>query len=152
MSTGTNGGTGNSDDGGTNSNATKQPILLPLPVLMTTTTNCANPREHILPNDNSLDEDYLSECENCKSSANNMRYYLDLEDGSKTCVPIQETMTLQRKIPDAAEEEQQNYYRVSSTLPTNTSKRNIPVVNKDRVAWFSTIPASSSSDDEEACE
>ncbi|XP_035909267.1 uncharacterized protein LOC118510938 [Anopheles stephensi] len=145
-------GTGNSDEGGTNSNPTRQPILLPLPVLMTTLTNCANPREHILPNDNSLDEDYLSECENCKSSANNMRYYLDIEEGNKTCAPIQETMTLQRKIPDAAEEEQQNYYRVSSTLPTNTSKRNVPLVNKDRVAWFSTIPASSSSDDEEACE
>uniref|UniRef100_A0A182YN39 Uncharacterized protein n=1 Tax=Anopheles stephensi TaxID=30069 RepID=A0A182YN39_ANOST len=94
---------------------------------MTTLTNCANPREHILPNDNSLDEDYLSECENCKSSANNMRYYLDIEEGNKTCAPIQETMTLQRKIPDAAEEEQQNYYRVSSTLPTNTSKRNVPI-------------------------
>ncbi|XP_052896352.1 uncharacterized protein LOC128303443 [Anopheles moucheti] len=152
MGTSTNGGIGGGNDGGTNGNSTKQPILLPLPVLMTTITNCANPREHILPNDNSLDEDYLSECENCKSSANNMRYYLDLEDGSKTCAPIQETMTLQRKMPDAAEEEQQNYYRVSSTLPTNTSKRNVPVVNKDRVAWFSTIPASSSSDDEEACE
>uniref|UniRef100_A0A4Y0BJS4 VWFC domain-containing protein n=1 Tax=Anopheles funestus TaxID=62324 RepID=A0A4Y0BJS4_ANOFN len=148
----TNGGSRNNDDGGTNSNSIKQPILLPLPVLMTTITNCANPREHMLPNDNSLDEDYLSECENCKSSANNMRYYLDLEDGSKTCAPIQETMTLQRKIPDAAEEVEQNYYRVSSTLPTNTSKRNVPLVNKDRVAWFSTIPASSSSDDEEVCE
>nr|XP_040233240.2 putative uncharacterized protein DDB_G0282133 [Anopheles coluzzii] len=139
-------------DGGTNSNSMKPPIFLPLPVLMTTITNCANPREHVLPNDNSVDEDYLSECENCKSSANNMRYYLDLEDGSKTCVPMQETMTLQRKMPDSADEEQQNYYRVSSTLPTNTSKRNVPVVNKDRVAWFSTIPANSSSDDEEACE
>uniref|UniRef100_A0AAG5DCX6 Uncharacterized protein n=1 Tax=Anopheles atroparvus TaxID=41427 RepID=A0AAG5DCX6_ANOAO len=130
---------------------TKQPILLPLPVIMTTITNCANPREHVLPNDNSLDEDYLSECENCKSSGNT-RYYMDLQDSSKASAPVQETMTLQRKMPDNAEEEQQNYYRVSSTLPTSTSKRNAPVANKDRVAWFSTIPASSSSDDEETCE
>uniref|UniRef100_T1E8I5 Uncharacterized protein n=1 Tax=Anopheles aquasalis TaxID=42839 RepID=T1E8I5_ANOAQ len=114
---------------------------------MTTIINCANPREHALPNDN-LDDDYLSECENCKSSGNT-RYYLELEDDNKCITPVQETMTLQRKVPDATEEEQPNYYRVSSTLPTSSSKRIIPAVDKDRVAWFSTIPASSSSDDDE---
>ncbi|XP_058833253.1 uncharacterized protein LOC131691081 isoform X2 [Topomyia yanbarensis] len=88
----------------------------PLPVL-TTSTNCINPREHFLPNDNSLDDDYLSECENCKS-AHGSRYYLEAEIDD---VP-QETMTLQRKMPEN-EEEQQNYYRVSSTLPTNTSRK-----------------------------
>ncbi|XP_055538723.1 uncharacterized protein LOC129726103 isoform X2 [Wyeomyia smithii] len=89
----------------------------PLPVL-TTSTNCVNPKEHFLPNDNSLDDDYLSECENCKS-AHGSRYYLEEEiDGAP-----QETMTLQRKMPEI-EEDQQNYYRVSSTLPTNTSRKN----------------------------
>ncbi|XP_052863908.1 uncharacterized protein LOC128270539 [Anopheles cruzii] len=111
-------------------------------------TGCANPREHALQNDNSLDEDYLSECENCKSSGN-VHYYLDGQDNMKGSAPIQETMTLQRKMPDTTDEEQQNYYRVSSTLPSSSCKRNTPAADKDRVAWFSTIPASSSSDEEE---
>ncbi|XP_050085074.1 uncharacterized protein LOC126570960 isoform X1 [Anopheles aquasalis] len=132
---------------GTNSSHIKPTILSSLPAAMTTIINCANPREHALPNDN-LDDDYLSECENCKSSGNT-RYYLELEDDNKCITPVQETMTLQRKVPDATEEEQPNYYRVSSTLPTSSSKRIIPAVDKDRVAWFSTIPASSSSDDDE---
>lgn len=89
----------------------------PLPVL-STYTNCANPKEHFLPNDNSLDDDYLSECENCKS-AHGSRYYLEEEDDD---VP-QETMTLQRKMPENEDADQQNYYRVSSTLPTNTSRK-----------------------------
>lgn len=88
----------------------------PLPVL-TTSTNCANPKEHFLPNDNSLDDDYLSECENCKS-AHGSRYYLEEEVDEAP----QETMTLQRKMPEN-EEDQQSYYRVSSTLPTNTSRK-----------------------------
>lgn len=115
----------------------------PLPVL-TTSTNCSNPKEHFLPNDNSLDDDYLSECENCKS-AHGSRYYLE---GEIDDVP-QETMTLQRKMPDS-EEDQQNYYRVSSTLPIHTSKR-APAL-KNRETWFSTIPASSSSDEEDPIE
>ncbi|XP_053683954.1 uncharacterized protein LOC128734021 [Sabethes cyaneus] len=111
----------------------------PLPVL-TTSTNCVNPKEHFLPNDNSLDDDYLSECENCKS-AHGSRYYLEEEiDGAP-----QETMTLQRKMPEN-EEDQQNYYRVSSTLPTNTSRKT-PIV-KNRDTWFTTIPASSSSEED----
>ncbi|XP_058062603.1 uncharacterized protein LOC131212670 [Anopheles bellator] len=110
-------------------------------------TGCVNPREHALQNDNSLDEDYLSECENCKSSGN-VHYYLDGQDNMKGNAPIQETMTLQRKMPDATDEEQQNYYRVSSTLPSSSCKRNTPAVDKDRVAWL-PIPASSSSDEEE---
>lgn len=111
----------------------------PLPVL-TTSTNCVNPKEHFLPNDNSLDDDYLSECENCKS-AHGSRYYLEEDiDGTP-----QETMTLQRKMPEN-EEDQQNYYRVSSTLPTNTSRKT-PIV-KNRETWFTTIPASSSSEED----
>ncbi|XP_029733037.2 ras guanine nucleotide exchange factor Q [Aedes albopictus] len=115
----------------------------PLPVL-TTSTNCANPKEHFLPNDNSLDDDYLSECENCKS-AHGSRYYLEEEVDDAP----QETMTLQRKMPET-EEDQQNYYRVSSTLPTNTSRKT--PTTKNRETWFTTIPASSSSEEEEAVE
>lgn len=87
----------------------------PLPVC-TTYKNCSNPREHFLPNDTSLDDDYLSECENCKS-AHGSRYYLDEEIEEQP----QETMTLQRKMDE--KEDEQAYYRTSSTLPTNTKKQ-----------------------------
>jgi hypothetical protein len=91
----------------------------PLPVL-TTSTNCTNPKEHFLPNETSLDDDYLSECENCKTAGTGSRYYLDDEEIDE---PI-ETMTLQRKLMNENDEnDQQNYYRVSSTLPTNTNKK-----------------------------
>jgi hypothetical protein len=96
-------------------------IEKPLPVL-TTSTNCTNPKEHFLPNETSLDDDYLSECENCKTAGNGSRYYLDDEELDE--LPLQETMTLQRKLMNETEEsDQQNYYRVSSTLPTNTNKK-----------------------------
>lgn len=88
----------------------------PLPVC-TTFTNCSNPKEHFLPNDTSLDDDYLSECENCKS-AHGSRYYLDEEHVDQP----QETMTLQRKM-DEKECDEQTYYRTSSTLPTNTKQK-----------------------------
>lgn len=87
----------------------------PLPVC-TTYTNCSNPKEHFLPNDTSLDDDYLSECENCKS-AHGSRYYLDEENDDQP----QETMTLQRKMDE--KEDEQTYYRTSSTLPTNTKQK-----------------------------
>lgn len=91
-----------------------------LPVL-TTTTNCTNPKEHFLPNETSLDDDYLSECENCKTAGTGSRYYLDDEEIDEP----QETMTLQRKLMNENDEndQQNNYYRVSSTLPTNTNKK-----------------------------
>lgn len=99
----------------------------PLPIL-TTSTNCTNPKEHFLPNDTSLDDDYLSECENCKTAGSGSRYYLDDEELDE--LPLQETMTLQRKLinqsgmdPMNDENDSQNYYRVSSTLPTNTNKK-----------------------------
>lgn len=99
-------------------------IEKPLPVL-TTSTNCTNPKEHFLPNDTSLDDDYLSECENCKTAGTGSRYYLDDEELDE--LPLQETMTLQRKLMNGTdqneENDQQNYYRVSSTLPTNTNKK-----------------------------
>lgn len=88
----------------------------PLPVC-TTFTNCSNPKEHFLPNDTSCDDDYLSECENCKS-AHGSRYYLDEEHLDQP----QETMTLQRKM-DEKECDEQPYYRTSSTLPTNTKQK-----------------------------
>lgn len=86
-----------------------------LPVC-TTYTNCSNPKEHFLPNDTSLDDDYLSECENCKS-AHGSRYFLDEEIEEQP----QETMTLQRKMDE--KEDEQTYYRTSSTLPTNTKQK-----------------------------
>lgn len=46
-----------------------------LPVC-TTSRNCLNPKEHYLPTDTSLEDDYLSECENCKF-AQSSKYYLD---------------------------------------------------------------------------
>lgn len=90
----------------------------PLPVC-TTYKNCSNPKEHFLPNDTSLDDDYLSECENCKS-AHGSRYYLDEDVLDRE---PQETMTLQRKMDDKQEDEQ-TYYRTSSTLPSNTKQKN----------------------------
>lgn len=89
----------------------------PLPVC-TTYKNCSNPKEHFLPNDTSLDDEYLSECENCKS-AHGSRYYLDEPIEEQP----QETMTLQRKMDDKQEDEQA-YYRTSSTLPSNTKQKN----------------------------
>lgn len=59
-----------------------QHIEKPLPIL-TTSTNCTNPKEHFLPNDTSLDDDYLSECENCKTAGSGSRYYLDDEELGK---------------------------------------------------------------------
>lgn len=85
--------------------------------MCTTYKNCSNPKEHFLPNDTSIDDEYLSECENCKS-AHGSRYYLDEPVEEQP----QETMTLQRKIEDKQEDEQ-TYYRTSSTLPTNTKQK-----------------------------
>ncbi|XP_075146085.1 uncharacterized protein LOC142220698 isoform X3 [Haematobia irritans] len=117
-----------------------------LPVC-TTSKNCLNPKEHFLPNDTSLDDDYLSECENCKI-AQSSKYYLNAEALSSVGGP-QETMTLQRKsLEECKEEPDTGYYRISHTLPTN-SKKNAPVKNNNRDQWFSTIPAASSSSEED---
>ncbi|XP_054081730.1 mucin-12 isoform X2 [Zeugodacus cucurbitae] len=114
-----------------------------LPVC-TTSKNCHNPKEHFLPNDTSLDDDYLSECENCKI-AQSAKYFLNAEEVEAT---PQETMTLQRKsMDDNKEEQEQAYYRISHTLPTNP-KKNAPIKNNNREPWFSTIPASSSSEED----
>lgn len=89
-----------------------------LPVC-TTYKNCSNPRQHFLPNETSLDDDYLSECENCKS-AHGSRYYLN----EPTEEQPQETMTLQRKLEDKQDDKQETYYRTSTTLPSNTKQKN----------------------------
>ena len=97
----------------TGSNNAKQ-----LPVC-TTSKNCLNPKEHFLPNDTSLDDDYLSECENCKI-AQSSKYYLDAE---ALASGPQATMTLQRKsMEECKEETETGYYRISHTLPTNSKK------------------------------
>ncbi|XP_036345905.1 rho GTPase-activating protein gacF-like [Rhagoletis pomonella] len=99
-------------DGNTLSSAKHLPVC-------TTSKNCLNPKEHFLPNDTSLDDDYLSECENCKI-AQSAKYYLNAEEVEST---PQETMTLQRKsMDDNKEEQEQAYYRISHTLPTNPKK------------------------------
>lgn len=94
------------------------PVCATLMPVCTTFKNCSNPKEHFLPNDTSLDDDYLSECENCKS-AHGSRYYLDEEHEEQP----QETMTLQRKMDEKETDEQTMYYRTSSTLPTNTKQK-----------------------------
>ncbi|KAI9576874.1 hypothetical protein GQX74_011297 [Glossina fuscipes] len=116
-----------------------------LPVC-TTSKNYLNGKEHFLPNDTSLDDDYLSECENCKI-AQSSKYYLDTAALSST---PQETMTLQRKsLEENKEEAETGYYRISHTLPSN-SKKNTPLKSiNNREQWFSTIPAASSSSDED---
>uniref|UniRef100_A0A1A9X1X2 Uncharacterized protein n=1 Tax=Glossina brevipalpis TaxID=37001 RepID=A0A1A9X1X2_9MUSC len=117
-----------------------------LPAACTTSKNYLNPKEHFLPNDASLDDDYLSECENCKI-AQSTKYYLDTAALLST---PQETMTLQRKsLEENKEEPETGYYRISHTLPSN-SKKNTPLKSiNNREPWFSTIPAASSSSDED---
>uniref|UniRef100_A0A1A9Z8H9 VWFC domain-containing protein n=1 Tax=Glossina pallidipes TaxID=7398 RepID=A0A1A9Z8H9_GLOPL len=112
----------------------------------TTSKNYLNGKEHFVPNDTSLDDDYLSECENCKI-AQSSKYYLDTAALSST---PQETMTLQRKsLEENKEEAETGYYRISHTLPSN-SKKNTPLKSiNNREPWFSTIPAASSSSDED---
>nr|AAM51058.1 SD12744p [Drosophila melanogaster] len=117
-----------------------------LPVC-TTSKNCLNPKEHFLPNDTSLDDDYLSECENCKI-AQSAKYFLDAEmSGGGSANSHQETMTLQRKsLEETKEEPMESYYRSSHTLPSNAKKHG---KNNNREKWqVSTIPAASSSDED----
>ncbi|KAK7789946.1 hypothetical protein R5R35_004004 [Gryllus longicercus] len=96
------------------------------------------------PDDN---DDYRSECENCKST-HGSRYYLEEEPGITS---PQETMTLHRR-PQDYENEEQGYYRTSLTLPTHTRRsRTTPLhgtpgaSHSARENWFSSMPASSTS-------
>lgn len=79
------------------------------------------------PDDN---DDYRSECENCKST-HGSRYYLDEETNITS---PQETMTLHRR-PQDHDTEEQGYYRTSLTLPIHTRRlRLVSVVA--RVLYF----------------
>ncbi|KAH8244039.1 hypothetical protein KR032_012476 [Drosophila birchii] len=134
--------------GGGNGGSSKRSPNKQLPVC-TTSKNCLNPKEHFLPNDTSLDDDYLSECENCKI-AQSAKYYLDAEmNGGSSTSSHQETMTLQRKsLEETMEEPHDSYYRNSHTLPSNAKKHG-SVSKSNRESWqFSTIPAASSSEED----
>ncbi|XP_073977865.1 uncharacterized protein isoform X1 [Rhodnius prolixus] len=93
-------------------------------------------------------DDYRSECENCNISAQQLSgagendYQEDLQ-----------TMTLHRRTQDG---EQQTFYRTSLTLPTQCRKQQRcnsvqsgVTMSCARENWFSSMPASSSSDEEE---
>lgn len=103
----------------TNTTTTSAGNAKHLPVC-TTSKNCLNPKEHFLPNDTSLDDDYLSECENCKI-AQSAKYYLHADELNDK---RPETMTLQRKSMEESKEQETEpaYYRNSHTLPTNHKK------------------------------
>lgn len=62
-------------------------------------------------------DDYRSECENCKSM-HGSSYYVDEESNATS---PQETMTLQRR-PQDYDVEEQAYYPTSLTLPTHTRR------------------------------
>ncbi|XP_034248975.1 uncharacterized protein LOC117649891 isoform X2 [Thrips palmi] len=85
-------------------------------------------------------DDYRSECENCKST-HSSNYYLDAEEPEPEI-----TMTLHRKPADTSEENGNAYYRTSLTLPTR--HRVIPLHGSGaRDNWFSSMPESSSDDE-----
>nr|CAD7264218.1 unnamed protein product [Timema shepardi] len=102
-----------------------------------------------LPSDEH-DEDYRSECENCKST-HGSRYYLD-QEAAIISSPA-ETMTLHRR-PQEYDPEDPGYYRTSLTLPTNSRRlRTTPIHGTPAASlhgaardnWFSSMPASSTS-------
>ncbi|KAL3289593.1 hypothetical protein HHI36_023006 [Cryptolaemus montrouzieri] len=81
------------------------------------------------------DEDYRSECENCK--------FAGIAEGEEE---IPETMTLQRRPLEL--EEELSYYRTSLTLPTHSKKPSrILSAKPERESWFLTMDEYSSSDD-----
>lgn len=81
------------------------------------------------------DEDYRSECENCK--------FAGIAQGEEE---IPETMTLQRRPLEL--EEEMSYYRTSLTLPTHSKKPSrILNAKPERESWFLTMDEYSSSDD-----
>lgn len=101
------------------------------------------------------DEDYRSECENCKS-AHGSRYYLAEDDEDELSSP-NETMTLQRRPIESQTDtlgHGPTYYRTSLTLPTNTKKlrstsmHGTPSNHGAREAWFSSMPESTSSEED----
>nr|QKV49918.1 mucin-12 [Locusta migratoria] len=103
------------------------------------------PPPPVLPTDDN--DDYRSECENCKSTPHGSSYYLDEEGEGDT--PQQETMTLHRRPEHDETAEQRGYYRTSLTLPTNTRRTRTgssgAPLHGTRENWFSSMPASSTS-------
>ncbi|CAB0034004.1 unnamed protein product [Trichogramma brassicae] len=91
------------------------------------TCSCNNGQAAAAPAISTIhDDDYRSECENCKS-ASASRYYAGNED--ELVASPRETMTLQRR-PAAADAEAHRpnnstcqYYRTCHTLPTNTKQQ-----------------------------
>ncbi|XP_022914781.1 uncharacterized protein [Onthophagus taurus] len=86
------------------------------------------------------DEDYRSECENCKSAG------FTIPDDEEADV-LNETMTLQRR-PLETTGEDVSYYRTSLTLPTNTKNpRKTRITNSNRENWFTSMRETSSSEE-----
>ncbi|KAI4454213.1 integral membrane protein dgcr2/idd [Holotrichia oblita] len=82
------------------------------------------------------EDDYRSECENCKSSG------FTIPNDEETDV-LNETMTLQRRPLETGEEVP--YYRTSLTLPTNTRKSRAVATNSNRENWFTSMQETSNS-------
>lgn len=68
-----------------------------------------------LPHESSLDDEYFSECENCKT-AQSTKYLI----GAETLRNEIETMTLHRKLTN--DEKEKDQFRISCTLPSNSKK------------------------------
>lgn len=66
--------------------------------------------------ENSIDDEYFSECENCKTAQSTNNWI-----GSGTLRNEMETMTLHRR-PTKIENQSDQQFRVSSTLPSNPRK------------------------------
>ncbi|XP_014244691.1 uncharacterized protein LOC106663947 [Cimex lectularius] len=91
-------------------------------------------------------DDYRSECENCNISAQQLTGGLEYQEDLQT-------MTLHRRTQEA---DQQAFYRTSLTLPTQCRKpqrcngvQSGVTMSCARENWFSSMPASSSSEEEE---
>lgn len=78
--------------------------------------NSVYKEQFTLPRENSLDDEYFSECENCKT-AQSTKYYNEAE----TLRNEMETMTLHRKLP-TDEKDKDQHFRISCTLPSNSKK------------------------------
>ncbi|BES88070.1 DiGeorge syndrome critical region gene 2 [Nesidiocoris tenuis] len=133
--------------------AISQPLIVPPPKLPASTSQSSGlgVGHHAGPPErgNTIEEmdDYRSECENCNISAQQQ-----LNGGLEYQEDLQ-TMTLHRRTQDG---EPQTFYRTSLTLPTQCRKqpRSAGVqtgvtMSCARENWFSSMPASSSSDEEE---
>ncbi|XP_076300491.1 uncharacterized protein LOC143218849 [Lasioglossum baleicum] len=97
-----------------------------------------------LPTLHDDNDDYRSECENCKS-ATGSRYYLDNEN--ELITSPHETMTLHRRPDETASSTTPQYYRTSLTLPISTRQRARSTGVREN--WFNTMPQSSTESSDE---